>query len=139
MTLREYEALLILPARLDDEAVKKIMQTVSDEIATLGGSVANYDVIGKKVFARMLKKQNAGIYVKMHFELDADALKAFLARLRFNDDIFRIQITNFDPVVAAAKAEAKAIAVKKEATVLETTKKVVTANAAPEKEEVVAV
>ncbi len=53
--MREYEALLILPAKLDDEAAKKTMQTVSDEIAKLGGSVSNCDVVGKKVFARMLK------------------------------------------------------------------------------------
>jgi ribosomal protein S6 len=104
MTLREYEALLILPAKLDDEAVKKTMQAVSDEITTLGGSVTNYDVVGKKVFVRQLKKQNAGIYIKMHFELDSEAVKALLARLKFNADVFRIQVTSFDPVVAAAKA-----------------------------------
>ena len=122
--MREYEALLILPARLDDEAVKKTMQTVSDEIAKLGGSVSNYDVVGKKVFARVLKKQNAGIYVKIHFELGADAVNTLLTRLKFNADVFRIQVTNFDPVVAAAKVAAVA---KREAM----------ANAVAEKEEVV--
>ena len=113
MTLKEYEALLILPAKLDDEAVKKAMQTVSDEVATLGGTVSNYDVVGKKVFARILKKQTAGIYVKMQFELDADAVSALLARLKFNADVFRIQVTSFDPVVAAAKVAAKEAAVAK--------------------------
>lgn len=142
--MREYEALLILPARLDDEAVKKTMQTVSDEIAKLGGSVDGYDVIGKKVFARMLKKQNAGTYVKMKFELAADAVATLLSRLKFNADVFRIQITQFDPIVAAAKAAAKAAAaLKREA--LAASAAAVTAEAtvdveadAPEKEQVVA-
>ncbi len=139
--MREYEALLILPAKLDDEAVKKAMQTVSDEIASLGGSVSNYDVVGKKVFARMLKKQNAGIYVKMHFELDASAIKGLLAHLKYNADVFRIQITSFDPVVAAAKAAAKVVAAaKREAIIAETTpakEEVVTEDVPDEKKETV--
>lgn len=140
--MREYEALLILPAKLDDEAVKKAMQTVSDETAALGGSVFSYDVIGKKVFSRMLKKQNAGIYVKMHFELDADAVSSLLARLKYNDDVFRIQVTSFDPVVAAAKVAAKAAAAaKREALVAETAPvmdEAVKEDAVVEKTEVVA-
>ncbi len=106
--MKEYEALIILPAKLDDEAVKKAMQAVNDEITTLGGEVVNYDVMGKKVFARPMKKQTVGIYVKMRFNLAADAVKKLLSRLKFNADIFRIQVLKFDPVLAAAREAAKA-------------------------------
>ena len=115
--MKEYEALLILPAKLDDEAVKKTMQTVSDEIDTQGGSVSNYDVMGKKVFVRQLKKQSAGIYVKVKFAMPAAGIDGLLSRLKFNEDVFRIQITSFDPIVAAAKEAAKVAAAAKRAAI----------------------
>ncbi|MCK5528706.1 MAG: 30S ribosomal protein S6 [Kiritimatiellae bacterium] len=129
--MKEYEALLILPAKLDDEAVKKAMQTVSDEIVTQGGSVSNYDVMGKKVFARQLKKQSAGTYVKVKFTMPAAGINGLISRLKFNDDVFRIQITSFDPIVAAAKEAAKVAAAAKRAA-MEVASPVVAPVATPE-------
>jgi small subunit ribosomal protein S6 len=95
-----YEGLFIFPETLDEDHLDMSINRVKEEIEKLGGSLESTTRMGKKNFARPLKKQKAGHYVVMMVRLDGHKLDAFRKRLKLASDVFRSQI------VAAEEAEA---------------------------------
>ena len=60
--------------------------------------------MGKKTFARPLKKQKAGLYVVIMFNLDGAKIDAFKVRLKLTTNVFRHQFTVADGVEVAQEA-----------------------------------
>lgn len=98
--MNTYEALFIFGAQLKDDEVAAVTARVTEEITSRGGTVTATDTIGKRTFARTMNKQNAGIYVRLHIEMEPSLVEVLLRRYRLNEDVFRVQITK-----AAPKAE----------------------------------
>ena len=90
--LRKYNALFILPATLSDEDVEKAMQNVTEAIARLNGTASNVHVLGKHTFARPLKSHETGHYAKMQIDIEPGNIDALLAKLKLNEDVFRVQV-----------------------------------------------
>ena len=53
-----------------------------------------------------MQKRDAGQYVRMDFELDADAVSAFRTRMKLKPDLFRIQILCAEKPAPQEKADA---------------------------------
>jgi len=100
--LKTYDVLLVLSSSMSEDAVKKALERVSDEIARAGGSVDAPRVLGKRAFARPLKKRQEGLYVRMGLSMEPAQVETLRARFRLNEDIFRSQI-----VSVALRAEEK--------------------------------
>ena len=98
-----YEGLFIFPEMLDEEGLDQAIAAVKDELEKLGGSIESTTRMGKKNFARPLKKQKAGIYVVMMFKADGTKLDAFKARLKLATNVFRHQFVESDGVEAVAQ------------------------------------
>jgi len=90
--LKAYDAIFILPAHLDSDGVAAAMQRVRDEIGKLGGQTQEPEGMGKKAFARPMKKQDAGHYVKLRFNLDPEKVAPLRGRIKLIEDVFRVQI-----------------------------------------------
>jgi small subunit ribosomal protein S6 len=103
--LRKYDALLILPVALDDDAIDKALERLRNEIVKLEGTVSDAKPMGRRAFARPLKKKEAGVYVTMAFELDPSRIDALIARLKLNEDLFRLQILRHEEFVAMPTGE----------------------------------
>lgn len=86
-----YEGLFIFPETLDDENLDQSISRVKEEIEKLGGSLESTTRMGKKTFARPLKKQKAGIYVVLMFKLDGEKIDALKLRLKLSTNVFRAQ------------------------------------------------
>ena len=86
-----YEGLFIFPETLDEETLALALVRVKEELEKLGGSLESTTRVGKKNFARPLKKQKAGYYVVMMIKLDGMKLDAFKKRLKLATDVFRSQ------------------------------------------------
>lgn len=86
-----YEGLFIFPEVLDEEGLDQSIGGVKLELEKLGGSIESTTRMGKKNFARTLKKQKAGNYVMLMFKLDGTKIDAFKARLKLATDVFRAQ------------------------------------------------
>jgi small subunit ribosomal protein S6 len=86
-----YEGLFIFPETLDEENLDQSIARVKEELETLGGTLESTTRMGKKNFARPLKKQKAGIYVVLMFKLDGTKIDAFKQRLKLSTDVFRSQ------------------------------------------------
>ena len=86
-----YEGLFIFPETLEEETLDLAITRVKEELESLGGSLESTTRMGKKNFARPLKKQKAGYYVVMMIKLDGTKVDAFKKRLRLATDVFRSQ------------------------------------------------
>ncbi|MEN8254643.1 MAG: 30S ribosomal protein S6 [Verrucomicrobiota bacterium] len=86
-----YEGLFIFPETLDEDHLDMAITRVKEELEKLGGSLESTTRMGKKNFARPLKKQKAGFYVVMMIKLEGTKIDAFKKRLTLATDVFRSQ------------------------------------------------
>lgn len=106
--LKTYEALFIFDQSLNDEAVAKALGRVQSEIGRLNGRVLDSQMMGKRTFARPMKKRETGHYVRLLVKLDPQSIETLRARMRLNEEVFRMQIVTHDERKAAAQAAAAA-------------------------------
>lgn len=99
-----YEGLFIFPETLDEDTLELAITRVKEEIETLGGSLESTTRMGKKNFARPLKKQKAGFYVVMMIKLEGTKVDAFKQRLKLATDVFRSQLVIAEEVEVAQEA-----------------------------------
>jgi len=90
-TLSTYEGLFIFPETLKDDALEKAIDQVKADVKRLSGAVESVTRVGRKPFARPIRKQGAGHYVVMNLEIAGENLKDLNARLNLNDDVVRVQ------------------------------------------------
>ena len=86
-----FEGLYIFPEGLKDEELTASIDCVKDEIKKLGGAVTSTMNLGRRVFARVMKKQTAGLYVIMDMEIDGLKVDDLKRRLKLGTNVFRVQ------------------------------------------------
>ena len=89
--MNEYEAMMILPDRLKEDQLDKALDGVVSQIKTLGGNASKPTKLGRRPFARELQKQTSGEYALMRFQLDPKQITELHAKLKLNEDVFRVQ------------------------------------------------
>ena len=94
---RIYEGWFIFPETLDEDGLDKAIEAVNNELANLGGSLESSVRMGKKQFARMMKKQKSGYYVVLVFSLKTDKIKKFKERLKLGTEVFRYHFKGINP------------------------------------------
>jgi ribosomal protein S6 len=99
-----YEGLFIFPETLDEEGLDQAIVRVKEELEKLGGSIESTTRMGKKAFARSLKKQKAGLYVVMMFKVDGLKIDAFKSRLKLSTNVFRHQFVEASGVEVTQEA-----------------------------------
>jgi ribosomal protein S6 len=99
-----YEGLFIFPDGLAEEGLDQAIDRVKEELEKLGGTIESTTRMGKKTFARPLKKQKAGLYVVIMFNLEGTKIDAFKARLKLTTNVFRHQFVEASVVEAAQEA-----------------------------------
>lgn len=102
--MNTYEGLFIFPETLDEEGLDQSVARVKEELEKLGGTMESAARMGKKTFARPLKKQKAGHYVVVMFKLEGEKIDAFKARLKLSTNVFRHQFVEAGEVEAAQEA-----------------------------------
>ena len=102
--MNKYEAMIIFPEALKDETLEASLEKIRGEITKLEGKVQSTTRLGRRPFARLLKKQSAGHYFVVTFEFDGDKVSQLQARLKLNEEIFRVQIVKQTEVKQAVAA-----------------------------------
>ncbi len=102
--LKKYDGLFIFAGSLKDEALEKTVDRTTAEIVRLGGTIDETEVLGRRSFARPMKKRDNGVYVRVRFQIEPAQLVALRERYRLNDDVFRVQMLAHDERYAAVKA-----------------------------------
>ena len=103
-----YEGFFIFPETLDEEQMDQAIDAVKAELEKLGGSLENSTRLGKRSFARPMKKKKAGIYAIIMFRLDGLKIGSLKRRLKLSTNVFRAQFTKKDESALSAAPEAVA-------------------------------
>ncbi len=99
--MNRYEAMVILPESLIEEEIEKALATLVVSIKSLGGNAHGKPTrMGRKTFARPMRKQTAGEYALLRFELDGQKLDQLGRDLKRVESIFRIQFTRLADAAA---------------------------------------
>lgn len=102
--LKAYEMMLIFDAGSDAAALDAILKRVDAEIQRAGGAVESTRMLGRRMFARTLKKRDEGQYVTMRANLEPTRMDDLKMRLKLNTDIFRMQILRGGDPIAPVRA-----------------------------------
>ena len=98
--MNKYEAMIIFREDLKDADWDGAVDAVRAEIEKLGGKVASCTRLGKREFARPMQKQLSGHYGLIAFQLEGDKVGALQARLKLDEQVFRVQVVTA-PAAAA--------------------------------------
>ena len=90
--MNKYEAMFIFGDDLKDEALEDALNKVRAEIKKAGGEVETTTRMGRKQFARILHKKEAGQYVLITFTCGGEHISPLLAKYRLNETVFRVTI-----------------------------------------------
>ncbi|MDD3275462.1 MAG: 30S ribosomal protein S6 [Kiritimatiellales bacterium] len=99
-----YEGLFIFPEILDDAQLDQALEAVKVELEKLDGTLESSTRLGKRTFARPMKKKKGGIYVVIMFRLDGGQIDALKRRLKLATNVFRAQFMQKDEAVVAQEA-----------------------------------
>jgi ribosomal protein S6 len=94
--MTKYEAIIIFNHNLDDAALEAKLEYLRTEVAKFEGKVDSFTRMGRRAFARPLRKRESGIYVLAFLTLKPDTINPLierLTRLQQDDAILRVQIT----------------------------------------------
>mgnify|MGYP003770084773 CR=1 FL=1 len=121
--MKKYDALYIFVNAPKDEGLDHLIERVGAEITRLGGQLIGSESLGKRNFARPMKKRESGVYIRIRFEMAPDKVAALRARYAIMEEIFRVEVLAVDErreqlvieQTARRKAKAEAAAAAAEA------------------------
>lgn len=94
--MNKYDGLYIFVNLGKDENVDALLETVCGEITRLQGKVIASEILGKRTFARPMRKKESGVYVRVRFELAPANVSALRNRYQLMEDVFRVQMQKVD-------------------------------------------
>ena len=95
--MKTYEAVFILDDKKLDDHGDSFARQVGDHIRDLGGKVKEKGSLGRKQFARRIKKRSAGQYWDFVFDLDPDKVVTFEDKYRLDDAVLRLVVFIYEP------------------------------------------
>jgi len=90
--LNLYEGMYIFPEGMEEDTIEEGLKKVVKEIERFGGNVKSTARLGKRKFARPLKKNDYGYYAVMTFEMDGKDVEPLKKRYKLMDELLRVQI-----------------------------------------------
>ncbi|MBR4523443.1 MAG: 30S ribosomal protein S6, partial [Kiritimatiellae bacterium] len=66
--MKQYDALYIFVGVNRDEVLQANLDRALAEVTRLGGTLIGQNALGRRSFARPMKKRDNGVYVKVRFE-----------------------------------------------------------------------
>lgn len=90
--MNKYEAMFIFPDAFSEDQLDNAVTNIKGEVEKVGGQIESAIRLGRRSFAREMAKTQAGQYVVLTFALDGKQVESLKSNLRFNEEIFRMQI-----------------------------------------------
>lgn len=90
--MKTYEAVFILDERHVEDGGEAFAAGVEKVIGTLGGKLVEKTSLGRKTFAREIKKKKGGIYWQFVLELAPEKVAELQERYRLNQTVMRLEV-----------------------------------------------
>ena len=95
--MKKYETIVILDEKMIDDDGTKFLQSFETVLKKeLGGTVVKSEIMGRRQFAREIKRKKTGIYLDVIHEMDADKVKPLRDKYKLNDTVLRLQSYSYD-------------------------------------------
>ena len=86
--MNKYESVIIINPNLEEEAIKALIEKISNLINT-DGKVSSVEEVGKKKLAYEIKKNKEGFYVVFKFEANPDLITELERVYRITDEVIK--------------------------------------------------
>lgn len=86
--MNKYESVIIINPNLEEEAIKALIERVSNLINT-DGKVSSVEEAGKKKLAYEIKKNKEGFYVIFKFEANPELITELERVYRITDEVIK--------------------------------------------------
>ena len=90
--MRDYEALVIVDARLEEGDIDKAVTKFLDAVGDAGGEVGKVDRWGTRRFAYEINHQNEGYYFVANFKAPEEAVDQLKRTIQITDELVRGKI-----------------------------------------------
>lgn len=87
--MNKYELVLVVSAKIEDDARTATVEKVKDYIAQFGGTITNIDEWGKKKLAYEIQKMREGFYYFIQFDSDSTVPGQIEQRVRIMENVIR--------------------------------------------------
>ena len=95
--MKKYETIVILDEKAlkDDggEFLSKFEKVVTREC---GGKIVSSEIMGKRQFAREIKKRKTGVYLDVVHEMEPDKVTLLRDKFKLDELVLRMQTYNYD-------------------------------------------
>ena len=98
--MRPYEVMVILDAGLDDDAIRAVVDRVTQLISARGGTLGRVDRWGKRRFAYELHHRWEGYYVLVTMTADVPVVAELDRMLALTDEVIRHKVIRLPEKVA---------------------------------------
>ena len=98
--MRPYEVMVILDAGLEDEAIRTVLDRVTQLVSSRGGTPGRVDRWGKRRFAYELHHRWEGYYVLVEMTAEAPAVAELDRMLTLADEVIRHKVIRLPEKVA---------------------------------------
>lgn len=90
--MRDYEAMVIVDARLEEGDIQKAVDKFTGAITDAGGQLGQVERWGNRRFAYEIDHQNEGYYFVANFKAPETAVETLSRTLRISDEFIRGKI-----------------------------------------------
>lgn len=87
--MNKYELVLVVSAKIEDDARTATVEKIKDYIAQFGGTITNIDEWGKKKLAYEIQKMREGFYYFIQFDSDSTVPSEIEQRVRIMENVIR--------------------------------------------------
>ena len=87
--MNKYELVLVVNAKIEDEARVATVEKVKEYITSFGGNITNVDEWGKKKLAYEIQKMREGFYYFVQFDAESTVPGEIETRVRIMENVIR--------------------------------------------------
>ncbi len=91
--MESYDLVYIVRPDLEQDALKAVVDRVTQRIQDQGGKVEAVDVWGKRRMSFVIRKQREGLYVHTRFAIDPQKAAEIRRLTALNDEVLRAVVT----------------------------------------------
>ncbi len=104
---RIYEEMFIVRPDATDEVIDPLVELISKEVTSKGGTVDKIEKMGKRRLAYKVEKLDHGFYVLVQFACPAATVKEIERRLRVQDAVLKFMTVRIDERLKVADKRKK--------------------------------
>ena len=105
--MRIYENLFIVRPDATEEEIDHLIEQMSKNVTSAGGTVDKVDKWGKRRLAYRVEKHREGSYVLFQFTAEANVVKEFERRMRVQDSVIKFLTVRIDETLKRVEKRKK--------------------------------